>query len=86
MGTSLWPVRNGVTAEGEQRVSWLKLHLLLPITLIANMTPFEPSPTPSMENWLPRNPSLGPKRLGTGALHGVREGVCPGVGPDGWLA
>lgn len=78
VGTSLWPVRNGVTAEGEQWVSWLKLHLLLPITPIANMTPLEPSPTPSMENCLPRNLSLGPKRLGTAALHGMREGVSRG--------
>lgn len=67
-------------------MSWLKLHLLLPITPIANVTPFEPSPTPSMENWLPQDPSLGPKRLRTAALHGVREGVCPGVGPEWWLA
>ena len=44
MGTSLWPVRNGVTAEGEQRVSWLKLHLLLLITLIANLNHPPPHP------------------------------------------
>ena len=64
-----WPVRNRAAQQEVSSGQAAKLHLPLPIARITAWT-IPPNPLPRLpwKNYLPRNQSLVPKRLGTAEL------------------